>query len=520
MAGFGAREAFSVGMMAGLAACTGGSSETGAWALRLTPNTHPNQIPFQGSPEAKLLLRRSIGDEVIDLGTVVDGGELQAPGLPAADEMADVLSLGLAIQQPGGMNGAIDANKLTSYGEATFDLAAVEVPVLVSELDRIGDLGSLPELKQRFLRVVGLVPPGKVYMLTGSEGLGNPTTGSTPTADVFELTSLDGGEPWTFEKLDPLKGTLNPPERVSAAASSVQVGDKPMILVTGGRTDFWLTTPGYNDWFLWDPETHEVADKGELSVDRSEHWQINLANGKVLVGGGWTPFDDATADLIDPSNGQVTEIELGIDGGSGNNGAAIGADGALICGGFTLNGNNATAASGCAIVNFQGVARPVAPLPVPLAKFAMAPAGEGFVLATGGISWSGSAGSQTSFPALSGAYLYDVDKDEWTELNPLNEARSAAVGLPLANGRVLVVGGTASDGVLLLPDLEVECPEVYNPQSGSFTLLDDQCGSWGAGAAPPVARWPGLGTVLLKGYTQNAEPQDAVGFLGDEPNEE
>ncbi|MBA2320251.1 MAG: hypothetical protein H0V89_03760, partial [Deltaproteobacteria bacterium] len=421
---------------------------------------------------------------------------------------------------------AVDLDALTAYGEAPFTLDQ-DAPVLVSELDRIGDLGTLGPAQQRFLRVVGIVPPGKVYMLTGSPELGSSTAGTPATADIYELSSLDDGEPWSFEKIGDLKGTTNPPARVSAAASSVLVGDTPMILVTGGRENFWVIGPSHDDWFLWDPATQEIADKGRLTEGRSEHFHVPLANGTVLVAGGWATNEGGGvvtnfADLIDPTRGTVEEIDLDLPGDSGSNGASLGADGALVCGGFATSFDLAgtplaTSVSDCVIVNFQGVSRPAAALPIPLAKFAMAAAGEGKVLVAGGINWDGTKDANQRFSAVNQAFLYDAGPDTWTAVSPLNDARSAAVGISLANGRVLVVGGASQDGVYQLPDGEVGCPEVYTPGNQRFARLDDQCGSWGAGAAPPVAQWPGLGTVLLKGYTVQEDPQDAVGFLGAAP---
>ena len=49
-------------------------------------------------------------------------------------------------------------------------------------------------------------------------------------------------------------------------ATTVLVDDRPLVLLAGGRADLWQLGPGYDDWYLYDPETGSVAGKGKLEA--------------------------------------------------------------------------------------------------------------------------------------------------------------------------------------------------------------------------------------------------------------
>lgn len=504
------------------------------WTLQLAPQTHANQSPFDGSPVVKLLLRRDTGDEVIELGTAQPDGSLKVEGLPAASTLGDVHAFGLAVEEAGGPADAIDEGRLRAYGEVpASDLAGgatLDLRVLVSELESIGDLGELPASQQRFLRGVAIVPPGRVFLFGGANDLGRGNfdaagnftgTPSDVTADIYELADLDAGpEAWEFEKVGALPGLGDTPApRLGLSATPVLVDDRPMILVVGGRENLWVLNGSYDDWYLFDPESRTFVDQGRLQLGRSEHQAIVLQDGRVLLVGGWAGeggLDTDDVDLVDPARGKVESIPLNLLADAAASGASLGTGGAIICGGARVPGETATLSSKCQIVNLQGSVRDGAPLPVPLAHHAMTPVGDGQVLVTGGYTAAGPFEADAELAATSSAYLYDLESDTWTQVDDLQNARSQHRGIPLSDGRVLIVGGVPLDGIFQLPQSEDEfsCPELYEPESRSFTLLQGQCGTWGAGANPASSSWPNVGAVFLKGFTVDQEPQDAVGFVG------
>lgn len=485
------------------------------WSLAIAPHAHPNQDLTRGEPVAKLVMRRSAGDLVIPLGEVTAGAQLRAEDLPSAEELADVTAMGIAIEPPGGPDDDV-GNDLLAYGEAPVaglapgaDLA---LDVLVSELGTIGDLGKLPATQQRFLRGVALVPPGAVWLFGGGVTL------AEASADVFALRSLDAGAPWKFEKVGTLPGNgEDPRERLGLTATTVHVDGAPLVLVAGGRGTWFESNGNSRDWWLFDPATEEFVAHGQLKTGRAEHGALLQRDGRVLLYGGYTGQDgtsDPEVELFDPVTRKSELVDLHT-AGTGYAVASLGDAGVIACGGFDLVGlTTARVTDACRILNLQGVTRDAAPLPVPLARLALAPVGEGYVLATGGFTATGDIAADETFEATTDAWLYDVSADTWQEVAPLGLARSAHVAIELSNRRVLVVGGTSADGPLSLPAGEVGCPELFDPATATFRVLQDQCGTWGAGSSPGFASWPGEGAVLLKGYTTEQAPQDAIGFVG------
>ncbi len=521
-----------------LVACKAPAGGEADWSLSLQPHTHPNQDPFGPDTALKLVLRDPNGDQVYDLGAPTEGGTLSATGLPPASALADVTDIGLAVEEAGGGATAVNFDLLSAYGEANLGVPlapgdTLDLPVLVSELDTIGDLGNLPESKWRYFRSIAVVPPGSVYLFAGMSELGNPTTGSEVTADIYKLASIDAGSPWDFDKIGELpdrQENLGP--RLANVATTIEVDGKPMVLLTGGRPDFWFVSDPYDDWFLFDPATDEVVKKGETIDAYSEHVAVPMRDGKVLLTGGWQDNDlDGGAELFDPDREESEAVELGVETKVLHMAASLGDEGALVCGGLSGPINGCSSADGqgngcsglpdatindtCVIVNLQGAVRPAASLPIPLVRASMTEAGEGRVLVTGGFTEpAGDIFSGDEFDPTDAAWLYSVENDVWVEVGSLQTARSSHQGIPLSDGRVMIVGGVAVDGVFLLPDVEVGCPEIYDPVNATFTELSRQCGSWGAGASPAVSSWPTVGAAFVKGFTTDEEPQDAVGFVG------
>lgn len=88
------------------------------------------------------------------------------------------------------------------------------------------------------------------------------------------------------------------------------------------------------------------------------------------------------------------------------------------------------------------------------------------------------AGGHDNFKsALKSAELYNVDKDEWTSVAPMNEERDESTGLCI-EGSFCVVSGYASNAQGQFN----ESAEVYNPSTNSWTLLE---GMWSLGSRPP-----------------------------------
>jgi len=78
------------------------------------------------------------------------------------------------------------------------------------------------------------------------------------------------------------------------------------VLIAGGETGSPATVgfPVLNTAEIFDPVTGEFSQTGPMSVQRNRFYAVMLSNGKVLVGGGFTP--GASAELFDPTTGVFT----------------------------------------------------------------------------------------------------------------------------------------------------------------------------------------------------------------------
>jgi len=85
--------------------------------------------------------------------------------------------------------------------------------------------------------------------------------------------------------------------------------------------------------------------------------------------------------------------------------------------------------------------------------------------------------------------------------------------IPLADGRVLVVGGT-TEGTSTYGYLDeaVRCPELYDPADDSLTALE--CGAVGQGAYPAWGSTPGGGAVVLEGWYSDGASYDGGAAYG------
>ena len=83
------------------------------------------------------------------------------------------------------------------------------------------------------------------------------------------------------------------------------------VLVVGGITGPYPYYTGSKSAELYDPATGEWSATGSLSAPRADHIAVRLADGKVLVAGGWgalnpvsaTDHREISAEIYDPDSG-------------------------------------------------------------------------------------------------------------------------------------------------------------------------------------------------------------------------
>ena len=129
-----------------------------------------------------------------------------------------------------------------------------------------------------------------------------------------ELPRLD-----TAELYDPLSGTFSGTGSMAVprflhAATLLNDGK---ILITGGTTDNAGGGVATANAELYDPTTGVFTTVGSMFSDRAQHTATLLANGEVLIAGGWNghradgpedpPYDPLFGELYEPSSASFTK---------------------------------------------------------------------------------------------------------------------------------------------------------------------------------------------------------------------
>jgi hypothetical protein len=222
------------------------------------------------------------------------------------------------------------------------------------------------------------------------------------------------------------------------------------VLAVGGSSDPAVELTAE----IYDPTTGGWAATGSLTVGRAGHHAVRLPSGHVLISGG-TPASGAATDpipdeLFDPAAGTFT-----LSGTSeAQHGLVV-----LLADGRVLESSGGAGASrifdestGLYVAAASSVTSHTTGMGVLLS--------DGRVMAAGGLD-SGAATTE--------ADLYDPTSDTWSATEALAAAVAPASGLRLADGRVLLVGGS------------------------STALYDPATGTWTAGTLPATLGSPLLG---------------------------
>jgi N-acetylneuraminic acid mutarotase len=148
----------------------------------------------------------------------------------------------------------------------------------------------------RLGHAAALLPNGKVLVVGGDVALASPPSGIYRMGGTAELYDPDSG---TWSRT----GSLHTP-RGGFALASLADGS---ILIAAGYDDF---DNSLDSTEIYDPATGEWRDSGNLGAPRMMPTATLLADGRVLVTGGWS--DDvlqlalSSTELYDPASGKWT----------------------------------------------------------------------------------------------------------------------------------------------------------------------------------------------------------------------
>lgn len=209
---------------------------------------------------------------------------------------------------------------------------------------------------------------------------------------------------------------------------------------------------------------------GVLATPRRLHTLTLLRSGKILATGGLNGSTGlASAELYDPGTGL-----WGPTGGLGTarwgHSAALLPDGSvLVAGGSATRpgGGASTLRSAERYDPEHGVWHPAAAMADARTAHTAVPVSPGGLLVVGGVTAVGTADD----PALAFCERYDPDHNEWTPTGSLARGRRHHRATLLADGTVLVTGGTApgSPGTAPFDPFSQRAVELFDPDTGRWT---------------------------------------------------
>jgi N-acetylneuraminic acid mutarotase len=337
------------------------------------------------------------------------------------------------------------------------------------------------------------------WTLTGNAtaARSNPLSFLLPDGTVLVVGGINTGTAADFatDRYNPDTGTWAPgPSALYAhpdVPAGVRLGDG-RILITGGRYGFDVRRSAE----IFDPATNTWTGINQMNAGRAGHTLTLLQDNRVLAAGGWDGGFLNSAEVYDPATGVWTTVQpmgqakwfhsatLLADGrvlvaggeryapdthfretqyfnpGSGtwangpllNNGrtdheAARLADGrVIVIGGLSGFSANSPLAS---TEIYDGTSWQFgAPMSAARLHFPLVVMTDGSLLVTGGTDTVGSP--QT---ALAGAERYDPSTNTWSSSGVMNSPRRFHTATQLANGRVLVVGGSTATTSLMTSEI-------------------------------------------------------------------
>lgn len=263
------------------------------------------------------------------------------------------------------------------------------------------------------------------------------------------------------------------------------------LLVAGGVTSSGVSATAE----LYDPATGLWTSTGPLVTARSGATATLLNDGKVLMTGGngvdFYPYSINSAEIYNPATGQWTATTPMSFERGGHTATRLADGRVLIAGGFDGFGstsllgaeiyNPATATWGGAGQMIEGLYSHTATL-LP----------DGKVLVAGGSDGG-------SFPS-SNAYLYDPASNSWSATGSLISERQNHTSTLLQDGKVLVVGGIFSTGGF--GDNYSDTTEIYDPATGIWTQGAPLSTERGLHAATLL---PSGGVLIVGGVNRDQE---------------
>ena len=257
-----------------------------------------------------------------------------------------------------------------------------------------------------------------------------------------------------------------------------------LVLIAGGNNG-----SGYlQSSEIFNPGSGTWSASGTMASARFRHTATLLPNGKVLVATGGNGVFLSTSELFNPATGTWTAIAVAMSGAHADSSAVLLPSGkVLLAGGFsTANTPTAIAETYDPVANAWSATTSLVTARYYNTLTLMA---NGKVLVAGGTT--GSATTSTE--------LYDVTSPSWALTNALVTARTAPAATLLPNGKVLVAGGQTGSGV-------TNTSEIFDPTNGTWTAS----GSLAASRSQHTVTLLASGKVLAAGGFNGSNPTNGA----------
>lgn len=247
------------------------------------------------------------------------------------------------------------------------------------------------------------------------------------------LVAPDAGTAW------PGAGVLAPAGamRVARASHTATVLADGRVLIAGGFGGSGTEAHPFASTELYDPRRGTFVDGPSMRVGRSGHTATTLGDGRILVAGGWTGGGDAlgTAELYDPRTGAFTPTGRMRVPRAGSTATLLRDGRVLVVGGVDAGETPLDVAE--LYDPRTGAFTPTASLHAPRAAHTATRLADGRVLVIGG-----SAGHYPAATMQGEAELYDPATSAFVPAGRLLTPRHKHAAALLADGSVLVVGGS------------------------------------------------------------------------------
>lgn len=268
----------------------------------------------------------------------------------------------------------------------------------------------------------------------------------------------------------PVEGTIQlvGRMRVARAAATATTIAGHRVLIVGGMTE---GGGALREFEVFDASTNRVIASGQMDESRSGHSATKLPDGRVLILGGYNGSYLKSAEIFDPRTARFAAAGSMNVGRSGHT-ATLLVDGTVLITGGVGDGWSFLASAEVYDPK-TGRFTPMKPMSVARESHTATLLHDGRVLITGG-----HRDRRANIVVYANTEFYDPAKREFTAGPMLTTARHKHDAVGLADGRVLVVGGSDPRDQTLFTSAEVYDPVVnrWNAVSpmriGRFKLRD------------------------------------------------